>query len=246
MFDKVIRLFRTLLIFHLLMSFSCLAQDNTIKAAVAEGFIDGLHSKYLHYIADKLSLPIAITAIPFARRIKEVELGRLDIIVGLQKTESRQDAFIYIHPSYESLSYRFFSLSENSHEFKRYEDLKGKLIGVNRHSKYFKPFDHDKHVRKFETKNLEQNIKLILYGRIDLFIHYKESTLPKLKELGVTEQINEIPYQPESINEYYIAISKYSALVKRKEELQSIVINGLANNDFLRIRQKHYAQKILN
>ena len=75
---------KMLIVLHLSISFHCLAEEKIIKAAVAEGFIDGLHSKYLKYIADKLSLPISTTTIPFARRLKEIELGRLDIIVGLQ------------------------------------------------------------------------------------------------------------------------------------------------------------------
>jgi ABC-type amino acid transport substrate-binding protein len=105
--NKII-FFKALAIFHLFFSLHCQSEDKTIHAAVAEGFIDGLHSKYLEYIADKLSMPISITTIPFARRIKEIEIGRLDIIVGLQQTEERKDKFVYIYPSYESLSYRFF------------------------------------------------------------------------------------------------------------------------------------------
>ncbi|WP_404851950.1 hypothetical protein [Colwellia sp. MB02u-9] len=70
--------------------------------------MDGLHSKYLKYIADKLSMPISIASIPFARRLKEIEIDRLDIIVGLQRSDEREKELVYISPSYESLSYRFF------------------------------------------------------------------------------------------------------------------------------------------
>jgi len=230
------------IIFHLFFSFYCDAEDKTINAAVAEGFTNGLHSKYLKYIAAKLSMPLSITTIPFARRLKEVEIGRLDIIVGLQQTATREDEFVYINPSYESLSYRFYSLTKNTHKFKSYEDLQGKLIAVNRHSIYFEQFDEDSQINKLETKSLEQNIKLVLHGRTDLFIHYEESTFRKLVELGVDNQISKTLNQPNHVIKHFIAISKYSHLMSRKVELQDIVFNGIKNNDFIRIRQEHYEQ----
>lgn len=233
---------KILIVCYFFISFHSIAEDKVIKAAVAEGFIDGLHSKYLKYIADKLSMPISITTIPFARRLKEIEIGRLDIIVGIHQTVSRADEFVYINPSYESLSYRFYSLTKNSHKFKSYNDLQGKLIAVNRHSKYFEQFDEDNQIKKLETKNLEQNINLVLHGRTDLFIHYEESTLPKLVELGVDKQISKIPNQSNNVIKHFIAISKYSHLISRKVELQNIVFNGIINNDFIRIRQGHYNQ----
>jgi len=230
------------IVFYLFFSFYCSAQNKTINAAVAEGFIDGLHSKYLKYIADKLSMPISITTIPFARRLKEIEIGRLDIIVGLQQTTAREGEFVYINPSYESLSYRFYSLTKNTHKFKHYEDLQGKSIAVNRHSKYFEQFDKDNQIKKLETKSLEQNIKLVLHGRTDLFIHYEESTLPKLVEMGVDKKISKTLNQPNHVIKHFIAISKYSHLISRRNELQNIIFNGIKNNDFIRIRQEHYDQ----
>ncbi|MFT5756411.1 MAG: polar amino acid transport system substrate-binding protein [Alteromonadaceae bacterium] len=121
----------------------------TIKSAVAEGYVNGLHSKYLRYIAKQLSLNITIKVMSFARRVKAIRNGGLDIIVGVQRTKTREDEFIYIEPYYESLSYRFFSLTKNRHTIKKYQDLSGKLIGINRHAKYFIPFDSDEGYRKW-------------------------------------------------------------------------------------------------
>jgi len=233
---------KILIMLPLLFSYYCSAAEKTIHAAVAEGFIDGLHSKYLRYIADKLSLPISITTIPFARRLKETKLGRLDIIVGVQQNTERDNELVYISPSYESLSYSLYSLTKNNDKFKSYPTLQGKLIGVNRHSKYFEQFDSDREIIKIETKNLEQSINLVLHERTDLFIHYEQSTLALLKTLKLDRKISKTPYQPNYNIQHFIAISKNSPLLQRKKELQAIVFNGLLNNDFLRIRQAYYAQ----
>jgi len=213
---------------------------NTIKSAVAEGYIDGLQSKYLRYIANELSLDIVINVMPFARRVKGIESGNLDIIVGVQRTKVSEDEFIYIRPFYESLSYRFFSLTKNSDKIKSYEDLRGKLIGINRHAKYFTPFDADSRLEKLATSSLQQNIDLLLYGRTDVFIHYEESTLPKLADLKLSNKISKTIYQPEHLIKHYIAISNKSHLMSKQHQLQQIVEKGIARGDFLKIRNDHY------
>jgi len=217
-----------------------------IKTGVSEGFKDGLHSKYLRYIANKLQLGLSIDIIPFARRIKEIEKGNLDIIIGVQRARSRDKALVYISPSYESLSYRFFSLSKNSHQYLDYPDLHGKIIAVNRDSKYFERFNDDEEIAKLETVTLTQTINLLLHERIDLFIHYEESALPKFIELGISGYVIKTPYQPQQKIAHFIAISAKSQLMLRKKELENIIIQGIKNNDFSRIREKHYAQTLNN
>jgi len=236
---------RTLFIILLTISsvYSYAAKDtNTIKSAVAEGYIDGLHSKYLKYIAEKLSLNLTIDIMPFARRVKAITNGELDIIVGIQQTKSREDEFVYIKPYYESLSYRFFSLVKNKNSITKYEDLREKLIGVNRHAKYFSPFDSDETLQKVSTSSLQQNIDLLLYGRTMAFIHYEESVLPKLVDLNLTSKISKTVYQPQHIIKHYIAISNKSHLMNLRKKLQELVKTGIENGDFIKIRQAHYGR----
>jgi ABC-type amino acid transport substrate-binding protein len=217
-------------------------KQTTIRAAVAEGFQDGLHSKYLTYIANKLSLNIEISTMPFARRVQALKHGELDLMVGVQRTEERQDEFIYINPHYETLSYRFFTLKENQKLINRYGDLRGKYIGVNRHAKYFVPFDEDVGLKKFEVTSLRQNVELLMHKRIDVFIHYEQSTLPLLADIGALQQIVKTPYQPSHENHHYLAISSHSSLTQRKAELERIISEAKKGNDFLNIRLLHYAE----
>ena len=212
-----------------------------IRAAVAEEYRHGLHSKYLKYFAEKLNMTLELSTMPFARRLLQIEHGQLDLIVGIQKTDERQDEFIYIMPHYESLSYRIFTLQENHQSIKNYNDLSGKYIGVNRYSKYFKPFDDDNRINKFRASGVVQNIELLLHKRIDAFVHYEESTLPLLMKLGERNRIAKTVYQPDYKTRHYLAISSHSLLKERKLELEGIVKAAIKNNDLLNIRLKHYA-----
>jgi ABC-type amino acid transport substrate-binding protein len=212
-----------------------------IKAAVAEEFIDGLHSKYLKYFAEKLNLELELSTMPFARRLLQIKSGQLDLIVGIQRAEERQDEFIYILPHYESLSYRVFSLKENHRQIKNYQDFAGKYIGINRYAKYFTTFDADKTINKFKATGVLQNIELLLHNRIDAFMHYEESTLPLLEKIGERNKIVKTIYQPNIETRHYLAISSHSSLNARKSELEKIVQAAISNKDLLTIRLNHYA-----
>ncbi|WP_085300000.1 substrate-binding periplasmic protein [Cognaticolwellia mytili] len=230
-----------LAIFTCLNLYAYKAKKLVIRAAVAEEFKDGLHSKYLKYFADKLNVTLELSTMPFARRLRHIENGQLDLIVGIQKTEERQDEFVYILPHYELLSHRIFTLKENHHQIKSYQDLAGKHIGINHYSKYFQRFDNDENINKFRATGVVQNIELLLRGRIDAFIHYEESTLPLLSKMGKKGKITKSLYQPDYETLHYLAISSHSKLATRQDELKLIVEQAIKNNDLLNIRLDHYA-----
>jgi len=216
-----------------------------IRSAVSKEFKSGLHSKYLAYFAEKLSADLEVSSMSFARRLHELKAGNIDLMVGLQRTENRVDEFIYIFPAYETLKNRFYSLKENSNYFIKYDDFYKKTVGTHRLSKYFTAFDLDKNIEKHPVSTLRQNIQLLLYKRIDAFIHYEESTFPLLKELGLEAQIVKTNYQPEHENRHYLVISRHSPLMKMRPQLKAIIEKAIENGDLLKIRLAHYQQKAL-
>jgi ABC-type amino acid transport substrate-binding protein len=229
-------------LFFSLKSYGNESTKPVIRAAVAEEFREGLHSKYLKYFADKLNVTLELTTMPFARRVAQIKSGELDLIVGIQKTEARQDEFIYIMPHYELLSYRIFALKKDQNKIKSYQDLAGKYVGVNRYAKYFKAFDEDDSINKFKASGVIQNIELLLRNRIDAFIHYEQSTLPLLEKFDEENSIVKTPYQPKAEVRHYLAVSSHSVLAQRQNELRKIIANAIKNKDLLTIRLNHYAE----
>ena len=211
-----------------------------IKAAVAQEFKDGLHSRYLRYIARQLDMEINIVTMPLARRIVEVQKGNLDLIVGLQYSQIRANELIFIFPAYELLSFRFFALNDNAIKINNYDDLEGKTIGVIRGAKYYPAFEQDRVLQKYPLKDLQANVDMLLHGRIDVFVHYEESTIPMLKMMAVDHLIKKINYQPTHSHEHYLAISKNSSLASKKSQLVAIVERGLQQQDFMQLRLEHY------
>jgi len=212
------------------------SEPKIIRAAVAAEFKNGLHTQYLKYIADQLGMEISITTVPFARRIREVKKGNLDIIVGLHYSDERASELIYIFPAYEKLSFRLFSLNDNANAIKNYDDLTGQVIGVVRGAKYYSPFEQDKSLNKYPLQNLNGGINMLLRKRIDLFVHYEESTIATLKSRKLENKITKTSYQPTHNIDHYIAISSKSPLAKKAQQLEAIIEKAVKQQDFLNIR----------
>jgi len=226
-----------------LLSYTAIANEPyVIKAALSREFKQGLHHQYLTYLAEKLGMEIQITTMPFARRMMELKKGNLDLIVGLQYSKSRAKDLIFIFPAYEKLSFRYFTLTQNTEEIQSNNDLIGKTIGVIRGAKYFPSFEQNTELQKYSFNNLRTNIDMLMLGRIDIFVHYEESTALMLKTMKVDHLIAKTNHQPKHTHEHYLAISKNSPLAAKTEQLEDIIERAISQQDFIKLRLEHYQQ----
>lgn len=213
--------------------------STVIRSSVSPEFIDGLQHKYLKYLALNLGMELHIEPIPFARRLRSLENGDLDIMVGLQLEARSNSNLIFLKPSYEKLGYAFFVLGQNKNSLNNYDDLKGLVIGVTINTSYFERFNHDKFLKKIQVTTIEQKIKLLRLGRIDTFIHYRDSTLRRLKEMK-NDSIVVANYFPGSQQDHYFAISRKSGLFLQKAHLEQVIKDGVEKGDFQEIRSAHF------
>ena len=228
-----------LLVLLLTVSFSC-AGKNILYSSVSPEFPNGLHTKYLQFIANKMNMELDIVPMPFARRVVALQSGQIDLMVGMQREDNTQDDIIYIYPGYEQLRHTFFVLAPNQTKLTSFADLVKLNIGVTIHAKYYQHFQEQQGLSLIAVSTLKQKIELLLKGRIDTFIHYQESTEPLLKKMQLDNQVVIAPYQPTEYNEYYVTISEKSRLFPYQETLQKVVKAAVENNDFNRIREAHY------
>jgi polar amino acid transport system substrate-binding protein len=215
--------------------------QEVIRTSVPEEFVNGLHAKYLKNIARHMNMEIEITPMPFARRLRELRQGNLDLLVGLQREDNKQDEVVYIKPSYETLRHTFFVSKKNIDKLQRFSDLKNMYIGVTRHAKYFKQFNQESGLIMVPVTTLRQKIALLMKGRINTFIHYQESALPLITDMGLQNEIVLADYQPIEVNEYYVTISQNSPLINKKHLFETAVRDAIAHHEFATIRRNHYA-----
>lgn len=217
--------------------------QEVIRSSVSKEFIHGLQVKYLKNIAKHMNMKIEIIPMPFARRLREFRHGNLDLMVGLQRESEKQDEVIYITPSYETLRHTFFVRKENIDKLQNFTDLKTLSIGVTRNAKYFERFNQESDLIMVPVSTLRQKIELLKKGRINTFIHFQESALPLIIEMGLQNDIVLAEYQPIEVNNYYVTISQNSPLIGKKHLFESAVRDAIANHEFATIRREHYASQ---
>lgn len=220
----------------------CHGKD-VLRSSVSKEFMNGLQVKYLKNIAKHMNMEVEIVPMPFARRIRELREGNLDVLVGLQRVDGTQDEVVYINPSYETLRHTFFVRKDDIGQLLSFTDLKKLNIGVTRNAKYFDRFNQETDLIMVPVSTLSQKIELLKKGRIDTFIHFQESALPFLSDMGLQDDIVLAQYQPIEVNSYHVTISQNSPFFNKKHLFETAVKDALANNEFATIRREHYLSR---
>lgn len=213
---------------------------NVMVASVSPDFPEGLHVKYMRYLAEQLNLSLQIKPIPLARRIKELEKGAIDIIILGYRENT---ALTFLFPSYSPIFEYLFVNYDDKDKINNYQQLANATIGLNTGAKLFPTFDKDTNSKKVTVNSVEQKIQLLKHKRIDGFFHTDQSTQAVLEKMELAAQIVKSTWQPNYIaKQAHFVISPASHLFQRKTELEAIIKQGVLNNKFIEIRQTHYQQ----
>ena len=130
-------LIRTLLL-ALLLTCQPLHAQQILRSSVSPEFIDGLHYKYLRFLATELNAELVITPMPFARRVQALRNGELDVMVGIQYGHANKDDIVYLQPAYEELSHNYFVLNERQDNLISSASLHGLIMAVTINASYVK------------------------------------------------------------------------------------------------------------
>lgn len=211
-----------------------------ITSSVSPEFPNGLHRQYLNYIANKMNMKLDVQPMPFARRLKQLEIGKLDILVAVIKRTEANSNLIYLKPSYEQVSSSFFVLKRNQHRLTKSSDLKDMVVAITYNAMYFTEFQQIEELSKIPVSSLEQKIKLLQKGRVGTFVHYQQSTLSTLSKMNLADEIVLADFQSKAYEDHYFVITEMSALYPYKAKLEQIIKQGMAEGDFAQIRRNYY------
>ena len=218
------------------------ASTMTIKSSVAKEFRNGLHEKYLKYLAEKLDMELDITPMPFPRRLKSLRNGTIDIMVGVKHTHIEHDDFAFLKPSYESLRNAYFVRSTDKDKLKSREDMEKLTIGITSDEKEQLNIISEDGLSYVTLITLKQKIEMLMKGRIDMFTHFEFSALDQIQEMGLEKEIVLSDYQTTKYRDYHFAVSTHSPLMAMKEDIEAIIKQGVESGDFRAIRKAHYQE----
>lgn len=213
-----------------------------LLTSVSKEWKNGLQVQIIEAISKRLNIKVRIVHTPFARRLMLMEKGKLDFVVGIQRTNKRERYIHYISPPYKKTSDKaFFVLKGNKAIIKKYSDLYNLTIGTKIHSKYFSKFDNDIKIKKIAVSNLKQNFNMLLIKRVDAVIYSVSAGLNKVRDMKISDQLEIAEYFNPGEKLIYLGISKKSRLLKYVAQIEIIINEMVLNGEFEQIIHEYYS-----
>jgi len=208
---------------------------------VTDGAIDGVDGILMKALAEKLDAKIEFEVLPFKRSLKEIEMGRVDMMSGLLYRPAREEFLHYVRPAYKNRSNKaFFVLKGKGNTIKKYEDLLPLKIGLRMGVKYFPQFDEDARLEKYAVRENELNIAKLLKGRIDTFIVSRAVGEYLIKQAGAADRLEMAEFGYSKENPVYIGISKKSPWAARHKEISAIFEEMASSGEIDRLIKDYF------
>jgi len=218
-----------------------LLSAQTYQSGVSEEHRNGIVTKIMQRVAEKLDINLKMQYAPFARRLVSMKSGKIDIMGGLLKRESRKSYIYFVSPPYVKTGRNFFFVRKGeANRIQEYRNLYGLEIGTKINSRYFPRFDKDEKLKKQPISGIEQNFKKLLLKRIDTVIYSYRSGYTTLMEMGITDQVEPAVYHFAGENPVYIGISKKSPLMTEKDHVEKVVREMVDSGEMKTLIEEFY------
>ena len=219
-----------------------LLSAQTYQTGLSKEHANGVVSKIMQKVAEKLDVNLEIKYAPFARRLVLMKSGEIDIMGGLLKRDNRESYIYFVLPPYVKTSRKiFFVRKGEAGRIQKYEDLYGLEIGTKINSKYFPRFDQDKRLKKQPVSSVKQNFNKLLLKRIDAVIYSYRSGYTTMMDMGITDQVEPAVYYFGGTNSVYIGISRKSPLMAEKDRIESVVKKMVDSGEMKSLIDDFYA-----
>ncbi len=180
------------------------------------GDIKGFSIDVLNYFKANSKYDFKFIVRPWPRAIYSVAQGKIDLVLTLFKTPSREQNYHFIEPHYAYEANQLFTLTDNKVEFNgELQQLKPYSIGTTRDYSYGKDFDQANYLSKLPALNEEVLLKLLFTKRVEMIIGNPFIFNKLIDEKKTNYQIKAL--------EPYIAITPvYMALTKERADSKEV------------------------
>lgn len=212
---------------------------------IAEGTapLRGIDVLIVEQLAQELGLKVEILRCPFARCLKMLEDGAVDLMTGLFRSPEREAFLHFVEPGYLRDPPKVFYLRQKQPlAISQYQDLRGLTIGVIRDSAYFEKFDADTELAKLPLVTDTQLIDMLLKGRIDTFIGTESTVDHLLMQQGKSALFRKAKFQWQSPRYSHLGLSKKSCHAVRLSEFNAAVVKLKQRHFFANLVRDWFAQ----
>ena len=200
----------------------------------------GLIVDVMDSLSAKLPYAFEYVECPWARCLKLVEQGEIDLLPGIKKTPTREAVFVFIEPAFfnQANHFRFYSL-KTSKPITQFDDLTSLTIGALRGASHTPEFDDNSSINKTLFVDVSSMFNALEKQRIDAFIYHDDTINPLLNEFDTRNAITASPLNLPGKRQGYIVISKDSKHIMRIPEITEQLSNMVENGDLERIFKQY-------
>lgn len=169
---------------------------------------EGLYPRLLNEIVRQAGHEADIKAYPWKRALLFSEAGK-GAVGGAYKNDERLKTYDFSNPLYQEKLVIFVN-KKSTFEYSAIEDLKGKIIGVNRGWSYGQAFDEARKNELFSvhvSNDPTHNFKMLALGRIDAVILEQTAGDLYTERLGIKDKITSLAHSF-STNSGYLIVPK--------------------------------------
>ncbi|MDP3816180.1 ABC transporter substrate-binding protein [Pseudomonas sp.] len=180
----------------------------------------GLATSVLRQALEPLGYQVRFELHPWARAQHMVEHGQGDILIGPYKNAEREARFVFsAQPFYRDHIVFYRQRGRLLYWHGDYRELLGRRIGVVRAWVYGARFDSRRAQLDLVTvEGVENGLKMLSAGRLDLLASNQRNTRPVLLALGLTDKIEQLKSQID-LQDGYFAFPRQDRYRPLREDL---------------------------
>lgn len=202
------------------------------------GVITGFDYEVSRAVLSKLGFSVELRLIPWARCLWMVSNGEADAILDASVTPERRQTMLFPDEKISDSSSVLFYLKGRTYRYSGLGDLKGLRIGTIRGYMYSREIDEADWFVKEPVADIEQNIRKLLGGRIDLFISNRYVGEYSIRKAGAADRIDFLP-KPVSGGELYLAFARTGRNVRLVKEFSEALRQFKKSAEFAQIMKRY-------
>lgn len=144
----------------------------------------GLYADLLDAMAKRSGIAIDNVVVPYPRSMAMIASGEADILISIFNSRLLNLA----RPLAIAFKGEVVVLGRAGSRYASIADLRGKVVAHIRSAEYHPDFHADPLIRKHETSSIDQTVRMLLEGRVDAAVGFRDSLLYTLREMGLPRE----------------------------------------------------------
>lgn len=158
-----------------------------------DGQPKGIDYEVASEVLKRLGIDVDWQLMPWKRCLAVVQQGLADGVMDIFRVGSRKPFMFYPDEPLSDVEFVLFQNNAKPHAIERLEDLTGLTVGTSPGYTYSPAFSDSSLFRREAAPTHEANFGKLMLGRIDLLVIDRRAGRQLLRQLGLEQQVQELP-----------------------------------------------------